>query len=246
MPPRLRVLFVEGEPRWEFRFVKSLLQKQENIQLNVLLLDADPDWVEPDKSALIEFPAKADLDKFNVVILGDFDPRQLRKSKDNLRDLADFVKERGRSLLMIVGERFAPHAYKETTLADVLPITILKDRQPPEPKEGRTESYRLELTAEGRKHPIFQFSRDEKDNRVIWERLNPFYWWSEGYDARKTATVLATHPRQKHPLIVQHSAGKGTSLFFGIHETWRWREDEAHFNQFWMQTVRFLADPHVK
>src|SRR5262249_24119276 len=128
----------------------------------------------------------------------------------------------------------------------VMPITIVKERQPAEPKEGLTESYRPELTAQGRKRPMFQFSADEKDSRAIWERLNPLYWSSEGFEARRGATVLATHPRQRRPLIVQQSVGNGISLFFGINETWRWREDEARFNQFWMQTVRYLADPKAK
>jgi len=246
MPPRLRVLFIEGDSRWEFRFVKSLLQKQETVDLKVLLLDADPEWATADKSALVEFPEKKELNQFDVAILGDFDPQKLPKSKERLRDLADFVKERGGSLLMIAGEHFAPHAFKDTPLADVLPISISKAHQPPEPNEGLTESYRPELTAEGRKHPVFQFSADEKDNRAIWDRLNPLYWSSEGYEARRGAAVLATHPRQRHPLVVQQSVGKGTSLFFGINETWRWREDEARFNQFWIQTVRYLADPKAR
>src|SRR5205085_11047406 len=68
--------------------------------------------------------------------------------------------------------------------------------------------------------------------------------------------VLAIHPRHKprpeeksirgdegHPLVVQHFVGAGRALFFGFDETWRWRwrEDELRFNQFWIQTVRYLA-----
>jgi hypothetical protein len=32
-------------------------------------------------------------------------------------------------------------------------------------------------------------------------------------------------------------------MFFGFEETWRWRfrEDEAHFNNFWIQAVRYLS-----
>src|SRR5947209_5139769 len=32
-------------------------------------------------------------------------------------------------------------------------------------------------------------------------------------------------------------------MFFGFDETWRWRfrEDELRFNQFWIQTVRYLS-----
>src|SRR5262249_1010899 len=45
------------------------------------------------------------------------------------------------------------------------------------------------------------------------------------------------------PLAVQQFVGAGRSLFFGFNETWRWgfREDQLRFNQFWIQTVRYLA-----
>src|SRR4029077_13626323 len=57
-------------------------------------------------------------------------------------------------------------------------------------------------------------------------------------DPRRTATGEGGHP-----LLVQQFVGAGRSMFFGLDETWRWRfrEDELRFNQFWIQTVRYLA-----
>ncbi len=265
----IKILYVEGEPRWEFRYVKTLLEREsrrvegnKSFDLRVLLMDADPQWAEQDKSALGEFPNKQELQQYDVVILGDFDPRKGPKMAENLQNVADFVKERGGGLLMIAGERYAPHAYKGTPLQDVLPIDLLADRQPPGPPGGYTEPYRPELTPVGRMHPIFAFnSRDERENDEIWNSLKELYWWSEGYEAKRAAEVLLTHPRLRraagpkgkltpgnagldgHPLVVQQFVGSGRSLFFGIDETWRWRwrDNEVHFNNFWIQTMRYLA-----
>jgi hypothetical protein len=263
----IKILYVEGEPRWEFRYVKSLLEREsqrvegnKSFDLRVLLLNADPDWPRQDKSALVEFPPKNELSQFDVVVLGDFDPKTDRKMAENLQNVADFVKERGGGLLVIAGPHYSPHAYKGTALEDVLPIDLRLDRQPPEPAEGLTQPYRPELTPVGRMHSIFSFnSRDEKENDEIWRGLKELYWWSEGYEAKRAAEVLATHPRRTridakpgaprnagldgHPLVVQQFVGSGRSLFFGIDETWRWRwrENELHFNQFWVQTMRYLA-----
>jgi hypothetical protein len=46
-----------------------------------------------------------------------------------------------------------------------------------------------------------------------------------------------------HPLVLQQFVGAGRSMFFGFNETWRWRwrEHEAHFNKFWIDTVRYLG-----
>src|SRR5207245_10395561 len=43
--------------------------------------------------------------------------------------------------------------------------------------------------------------------------------------------------------VVQQFVGSGRCMFFGFCETWPWRyrEDELRFNQFWIQTVRYLA-----
>jgi hypothetical protein len=105
-------------------------------------------------------------------------------------------------------------------------------------------------------HPIFRFSPDETENAAIWGKLSEIYWFAEGYRLQPAAEVLAVHPRRKgatpklggagddrHPLVVQHFVGSGRCMFFGFDETWRWRfrEDELHFNQFWIQTIKYLA-----
>src|SRR5947209_3734382 len=108
-------------------------------------------------------------------------------------------------------------------------------------------------------HPVFRFSPDEKQSEEIWTRLREMFWWSEGYSAKRAAEVLAIHPKQAaaanrdrvglegHPLVVQQFVGAGRSMFFGFNETWRWRyrEDQLHFNQFWVQTVRYLSRSKV-
>jgi hypothetical protein len=134
-----------------------------------------------------------------------------------------------------------------------LPIDITGDRiAEMEPEDGLLDTYRPELTAIGKMHPIFRFSPDEKDTEEIWGRLKEFYWFADGYVPKRAAEVLATHPTlkgankksaEKHPLLLQQFAGAGRCMFFGFAETWRWnwREDQQHYNQFWIQAIRYLA-----
>src|SRR5262249_44068597 len=198
-----KVLYVEESQRYEYRFVKTLLERESNrskgnktIDLKVLLLEADPDYTTQDKSAIAEFPpTKADLNQFDVVILGDVDPRHPKMGDKNLENLAEFVRERGGGLLMIAGERYAPWAYKNTPLADVLPVEVVKET--PDADVPRPTGFRPELTAVGRLHPIFRFSPDEKDNDEIWGRLREIFWWAEGFRLKPAAEVLAVHPKVK-------------------------------------------------
>ena len=261
----IKVLYVEGANRWEFQKIKTLLEREsardprnKTIDLKVLLLSADDDWARQDKSAVADFPTRAELNQFDIVIFGDVDPRDPRIEK-HLQDVADFVRERGGGFLMIAGNNFSPWAYRDTPVADVLPIEIVRS-QPADME--RTEGFQLQLTSVGRFHPIFRFSPDEAENTAIWNRLREMYWWSEGYRAKWGAEVLAVHPtraaaeparpgneeagpqsEKRHPLMVQQFVGSGRSMFYGVEETWLWgyREDLLRFNQFWIQTVRYLA-----
>lgn len=255
----IKVLYVEGYARYEFRYLKNLLEREsaqdprnKTMDLKVLLLDADIEYPKLDKSAVAEFPGKVELNQFDVVIFGDVDPRDAKLTK-HLPDVADFVRERGGGFLMIAGEQFSPHAFRETALRDILSVEVVG----PEPPEAdRRAGYRPELTGTGRFHPIFRFSPDEADNLAVWNSLAEFFWWSECYRAKPGAEALAVHPQRKalggerpaggearHPLVVQQFVGAGRSLFFGFDETWRWRfrDGELRFNQFWIQTVRYLA-----
>jgi hypothetical protein len=256
----IKVLYIEGYRRWEYHYIKTLLERESNrikgnktIDLKVLLLDSDAEFASQDRSAISEFPTKTELNGFDVVILGDVDPQYDAKMTEHLKELADFVRERGGGLLMIAGERFAPNGYKDSPLKDVLPIDVTTDRPSDDAEIG--EPYRPVLTPMGRTHQIFQFTPgDERENEAIWNRLREMYWHAEGYRIKRAAEVLAVLPKKGGqnknaggpdglPLVVQQFAGAGRSMFIGFCETWRWnwREDQVYFNRFWIETVRYLA-----
>ncbi|MSQ93283.1 MAG: VWA domain-containing protein [Gemmataceae bacterium] len=273
-PQQIKVLYVEGQPRYEFRFLKSLLEreadekdkkpKQKSIEARVLLLDADNDWPASDKTALSVFPPTlAELNQYDVLILGDCDPKH-KMLQGNLKNIVAYVRgedEKGKKaakpgggLLFVAGAMYNPHRYKGTALADVLPVEPIDNNPPPE--VARVERLRPELTSMGRMHPMFRFSPDEGENARIWQNLTPIYWYSTGYGIKPAAEVLAVHPDPnvkaqalrpgqdpRHPLIVQQFVGTGRSMFFGIDESWRWRlrEDEVKYNNYWIQNMRYLS-----
>jgi hypothetical protein len=256
---RARVLFVEGDPRYDFRFAKVLMEREservagnKSIELKSVLLGASRGWAETDKSALADFPTRDQLFEYDVVILGDFDPKSLPRSARAMQDLADFVKVKGGGVLFVAGEHFSPAAFHETPLADVLPI-VPNDGSPPPPTPEDspiTEPYRPQLTPAGKAHPLFRFNPDPAESDRIWNRLQPLYWFATAYKRKPAAEVLAVHKdrpaeggRENHPLVLQQFVGAGRVLFFGFDETWRWRwrTDEEQFNKFWLQAVRVLA-----
>jgi uncharacterized membrane protein len=249
---RTRVLFIEGRPRYDFRFVKTLFEREteairgnKSIDLKVLLADADIDFSRQDRTAIEAFPSsKEDLfARFDAIILGDVAPDHPQLGEKRLQWLADFVKEKGGGLLFLAGPNAMPHAYRGTPLAGVLPVDSTSA------KAGGTVNatgYRPVLTTIGRAHPALRFAPDEAENTEIWSRFKPFLWAATGMTPKPAAEVLATLPAEQgngEPLVVQQFVGAGRVVYLGFEESWRWRfrADEPRFNQFWIQMVRYLA-----
>jgi hypothetical protein len=265
---RIKVLYLDGYPRYEYRFVKALLEREteavrgnKSIELSTMLLDASPGFADLDKSALTAFPTKNQLFEYDVVILGDVQAAQLPRANQLFSDLGEFVKTRGGGLIVMAGEHGNPHKLFDSPLGELLPIVpteaSLKAGGTPPTSESSpiTEGYKLKLTALGRSHPLLRFSAEEADNQRIWENLSPFFWYASGYRKKAAAEVLAVHPDRpaegepsaNHPLVLQQFVGAGRVVFFGFDETWRWRfrTSEERFNQFWTQGVRTVARSKV-
>ncbi len=255
---KLRVLYLDGYPRYEFRFLKSLLEReapqsgQKSVELSTILVDASPGYAEQDKSALRGLPTKAELFGYDVVVLGDVDPVAAQFGTF-FQDLSEFVTQRGGGLLVIAGQQNTPAKYFTTPLAAVLPVAA--SDAAPAAEVAITEGYRPQLTPYGRTHPLFRLAADDAESARAWAGLKPLFWAATGYKRKASAEVLATHPDRPgegaggelHPLVVQQFAGAGRVLFFGFDETWRWRfrQSEDKYNQFWTQAVRVLAKARV-
>ena len=243
---KLKVLLVDGEPRYEYRYLKNYLEREDTIDLSVVLLSSDPEYSEQDRSALPTFPAsKDDLFAYDVLILGDADPSYLSSSQ--MQNIAEFVTSRGGGLVFIAGDNFNPLGFRGSPLEGLLPIELAEARNPN--AVGNTvNAFHPALTAEGRTSPIFRFGDDEAASTQIWQNLPELFWYLEAPRKKPAALVLAEHPTQtgsdgKLPLILYQFVGAGKTMFNAVDDTWRWRfrVGDRFFGRFWIQTIRFMA-----
>jgi hypothetical protein len=243
---KLKVLLTDGEPRYEFRYLKEFLRREETTDVKVVLQSASPEFSTQDLTALPTFPAsKDDLFQYDVIILGDVDPGLLSVSQ--MEGLFEFVSSKGGGLLFIAGPNFDPLAYRGTPLERLLPIQLAEARNPTAVANA-VASFRPKLTAEGRVHPIFRFGDDEAASGRIWENLPELNWYFEAPRKQPVALVLAEHPtvagrNGNVPLIAYQFLGSGKTMFHAIDDTWLWRKrvGDRYFGRFWLQTIRFLA-----
>jgi hypothetical protein len=243
---KLKVLFVDNEPRYEFRYLKNFLQREKTIDLKVVLLASDPEYSNQDLYALPTFPAsKDDLFVYDVVILGDADPNNLSRSQ--MSNLSEFVTEKGGGVLFLAGDQFNPLTYRGSPLELLLPIELGEARNPTAVGNAIT-SFRPNLTLEGRSSPIFRFGDDEVSSARIWATLPELFWYLEAPRKKPAAIVLAEHPTQTGsdgplPLMLYQFVGSGKVMFNAVDDTWRWRfrVGDKYFGRYWIQTIRFLA-----
>ena len=243
---KLKVLFVDNEPRYEFRYLKNYLEREETINLSVVLLSSDQKYGEQDRSALSTFPAaKDELFAYDVVLLGDADPTFLSQSQ--MQNLVEFVTQKGGGILFIAGENFDPLSYRGTPLEVLLPIELAEARNPTA-LGNALGAFRPELTLEGRGSPIFRFGDDEASSNQVWQNLPELFWLIEAPRKKPAAVVLAEHPTLtgsdgKLPIMVYQFVGAGKSMLNTVDDTWRWRfrVGDRYFGRYWIQTIRFLA-----
>lgn len=244
---KIRVLMVQSYPSYEFRYLKTMLERDRTVELQTVLQQADLEYAETDRTALRVFPVRRDeLFNYDVVLFGDVNPAFL--STGAMENLADFVKEKGGGLLFFSGPMYTPLSYRGTPLADLFPIDLNAATAPP-PGQPLTEGFGIQLTELGMASPHMQLGDSPRETESMYRNLPPMYWLLEAHHLKPAARVLAEHPvkigsnGRKLPIISLQYAGAGKVVFHATDDTWRWRYrlGDVLFARYWVQSIRFLS-----
>ncbi|MBC8114775.1 MAG: hypothetical protein H7062_10385 [Candidatus Saccharimonas sp.] len=244
---KIRVLLADGLPRYEFRYLKQLLERDKSIELSTLLQDADLEYAQEDRTAIQHFPVKReDLAKFDVLVLGDLSPTLLGPAV--MENVRDFVREKGGSVVFIAGPQSNPVEFGGTPLEVLLPFAAA-DVRAVATEVTSSDSFHPALTLEGQKgNSLFRLGDTEADSLRIWNGLPNLYWLVEIPKTKPGVRVFAEHPLKsgmngRLPVIVMQQVGGGKVLFHATDETWRWRfrTGDLHYGRYWIQAIRYLS-----
>jgi len=257
---RERILFAEGEPRPEPKFIRMATDKDDGLSVVLLQRTAEATTNAPDKylrlgvstpqELLNGFPTtRAELFQYRGIILGSMEASAF--TPDQQRMLEDFVDIRGGGLLALGGDRsFAEGGWAGTPLSNALPITLdsgnKKALQPP-----------LELvvkpTRQGLAHPAVQIADSEDAATAKWKELPPLYSVnvapSSSLKPGSTLLLGGTDERGREQVVLAYQRyGRGKTLALPVQDTWLWRmhakmavEDKTHQN-LWQRLARWLVD----
>ena len=246
---REKILYFEGEPRFEMKFIRRAVEEDKNLQVTILLRTAENKYWRgdvSDKDELIGgFPkTREELFAYRSVILGSVEAASF--TPEQLRMLADFVSKRGGGLLMLGGRRaFAEGGWGGTPVGEVLPVVI----------ENSNEKYFSEVSAKptraGVTFPVTQVAGDERASNAKWNDLPPVSMVNSVREPKPGATVLLTgidNRKQDQIVLAYQRYGRGKAIALPIQDSWLWRMDakmavtDTTHAMFWRRLVRWLVD----
>ena len=184
---KIKVLFVDEAPRWEFRYLQSALLRDRRIELKCWLAEGDPGLAEGPSSPYVKAfpPTKEDLFKYDLVIIGDVGPKDLGAT--SFEWLSEFVSKFGGSCLFLAGARNNPATFRGTELEKMLPVELGDSVARTAGPENPTT---LELTPLGRTNTMLRLSAKDEENAAIWKSFPKIYWVARVTRAKPAAQVL--------------------------------------------------------
>lgn len=240
----LRVLYIEGYPRWEFRYLKNLLVRESSFESSVMLLSADRDFAQEGNAPLERLPQTEDeFMNYDLFILGDVPSGSL--SGTQITQIKQAVSERGAGLLWIGGERSTPNSWKGTDLEDLLPMHGVPERFDEaiyvEPTENALRAGVMRLGESAKERWPATLSPSGERGQLEWaQRI-------EKSSLKPTTEVLAQgrtlSGKSSSPIVLSMRYGAGLVVYVATDETWRWRHGigETYQERFWIQFIRYLS-----
>ena len=251
---REKILYFEGEPRFEVKFARRAVGDDKNLQLVVLQRTAENKYLRLDVDNADELVAgfpktREELFAYRGLILGSIEAAAF--TGDQLRMISDFVDRRGGGLLMLGGPRaFAEGAYAGTTVANALPV-VLGPSQASNDATPPVSRLTVRPTRAGSGHPVTQIAATEARSEERWAELPEVTSVNPIHEVKPGATVLLSaldEARREQVALAFHRYGRGKALAFPIQDSWLWQlhakmpvDDMTHEN-FWRQLLRWLVD----
>ncbi|MBL8855168.1 MAG: carboxypeptidase regulatory-like domain-containing protein, partial [Planctomycetaceae bacterium] len=232
-----RVLLLDSRSRWETRYVRNMLERDPQWELDAYLLRPGqaPQWFS-NLPLGRPFPTKfEDFERYDLFVCGELEPGVLTNEQQSylLRAV-----ENGAGWIVSDGQR---QSWRDSTFAplrELLPINWVSDAQlnPSRPSA-------VTPTAEGDRLGMLSLENDgDTASADAWRKLPPLQLFVPTKPL-PGSQVLANveHEGTTWPLFVTRTYGAGRVFYAASDETWRWRYEVADVvhQRIWNQVCRW-------
>ncbi|MBV9406619.1 MAG: hypothetical protein JO211_14840, partial [Acidobacteriaceae bacterium] len=241
-----RILYVEGEPRWDYKFLRRAVEDDPALQVVSMLRTTQNKIYRQgiaNANELVEgFPSKAeDLFGFQGLILGSVESSFFTVTQQQL--MRDFVDRRGGGLLFLGGRwALADGGYNVPPFAELLPVHL-----PVRKNTFQRTFVAAELTDAGKKSLTCRIEDDPEKSVQHWEVLPYLANYQNPGTPKPGAVVLAQVDAggSRLPLLVTENYGRGRTAVFATSGSWRWRMQQPVGDNsqetFWRQLLRWTV-----
>ncbi|MBO4345507.1 MAG: hypothetical protein J5833_07115 [Victivallales bacterium] len=212
---RTRVLYLEGTPRWEFKYLKRSLLSEKNLQLTAFVRYGKGGFISFDETnsgeAMPKLTAES-LRQYKALILGDLNGTVF--TPEEAADIRKFV-ENGGSMLMLGGV----NAYKEDGIAFIKEFSQIMPASYSSGGTMREGRFSVDFTPEGRALQAFAPLAEEGRFPPVLSLFSPVK------TGPFTSTYLAA--TDGTPLLLARQAGQGRTAMILSDSLWRWQMGSA-------------------
>jgi uncharacterized membrane protein len=241
-----RILYMEGEPRWEYKFIRRGVEEDRSLQIASIVRTTQNKiyrQVQDPKDLQDGFPSKAeDLFTYDGLIVGSIEAGYFTPQQQEL--IREFVDRRGGGVLFLGGRAaLADGGWAHSPLAELLPVRI------PEAKDTfHRDPATPEITPQGSESVICRLEEDPSRNVERWKKMPLLADYQQVGEAKPGAVTLlemSSGGRRHLPLLVLQRYGRGRTAVFATSGSWRWQmmqplADKTH-EMFWQQLLRWLV-----
>ena len=242
-----RVLYIEGEPRWEYKFIRRAEDSDPSVEIVSMLRTSENkvyrQGIRDPSELAAGFPTNAeDLFRYSGIIIGSVDADYFTPMQQEL--LREFVDRRGGGVLFLGGRSaLSDGGWSASGVNAVLPVFLPSGRS-----SFHRNSATVELTSAGMESPITRLLEDPARNADRWRKLTYLADYEDPGTPKPGALVLAqmNAGRRQLPLLITQNYGHGRTAVLATGGTWRWQMSEAlgdpSHDLFWQQLLRWLVN----
>lgn len=243
---RRRILYAEGEPRWQYKFMRRAVHRDASVQLVTLLRTSVNKYyrqgVDTPEELEDGFPADEEgLFAYDALIVGSFEAAFFTPQQQVA--MREFVSRRGGALMMLAGPNgLGAGGWHLSELVDALPSELVAGEE-----SFQRERVKVELTTQGREALVCRLHPDPGRSAELWAELPELADFQRLGDLKPAAVPLlgVRHGRDLLPLLVRQNYGRGRTVILATGGSWRWRmslpSDDVRHDTFWRQLLRSLV-----
>ncbi len=256
----IRVMLVQGQPTYEFRFLKHFLERSQQVgeegtkafELVSVLQASDSEYVSQDPSAIRLVPSNRErLEQVDVFVFGSFDPSLVSRRAQQI--IYDTVTQQGAGCLFLWGRDSAHRELQGWPLGDLLPIRTdslgLNSAASRGAMPSELVSWRWQPTTIGESALPLLLDASEATTQETWNQLPPVQNIASIKGLKPAAQVLAQAVNlagggENRPLLVSQFAGSGRSVLQLTDETFRWTSfqgNDTYHQRYWGQLLRWAS-----